>query len=500
MPLGPFLRRTVLVCAALLASAAPLTAADEPVATSEPPLALVFATSNTILAENFPRTSTLSDWLKPALAATKAVLAEQATPPAVLVQITLSPSEPPRFEFAGRPALDDTVQRALQTRLAALPDLRAPLCEVCVRLQTPGGTANPLAEAATFVPRLFPPDEIALNHYIAADLATQCRELRAWSRHRALPLLAHHAATADAQYAGVVAMGQKLSRLPADAPIDVAAFTYRNPAYWRAVMEMAPGDLLIASLPVYLHAAAGEIDRSSTLLGVLHSFGRDNTLARELLNEFAARLGPFRRQLTEQVKRGVALHDAGKFTEAIAAQERVLAGYPDSAWARYERFFSTVSRDGFDTKKKLKRANQLWYDSAAPAIFRCNPLYTFQFGSTHGKDVGAMLDRLILHRLANKPPEDHGERLGNFADAALRLEDYGTAALVYWSALGTTQELKGLSFANDQPIPLTKADVLARYLYCLEKLGVPEWKGEFEGDFVAAFRQLDTSLAAHRAR
>ncbi len=499
MPLGPFLRRTVLACAALLAGVLSLPADDAP-EESAPPLALVFVTSNTVLAENFPRPTTLSEWLKSAVTATQAVLATQPVPPAVLVQITLAPAAPPRFEFAGRPALDDSVLRALQTRLATLPDLRAPLCEVCVRIQTPGETASPLAEAATFVPRLFPPDEAALNRFIAADLATQYRELRAWSRERALPLLAHHAAQADPQYTGVVALGQALSALPADAALDVAALSYRRSDYWRAVMEMAPGDLLVASLPVFLHAAAGEIDQASTLLGLLHSFGRDNTLARQLLNEFAARLGPFRRQLTEHVQRGVAFHDAGKFTEAIAAQERVLAAYPHSAWARYELFFSTVTRDGFDTKKKLKRANRLWYDDAAPAIFRANPLYAFQFGSTRGKDFAAMLDRLILHRLANKPPEDPAERIGCFADAALRLGDYGTAALVYWSALGTTQALKGLSFANDQPIPLTKEDVLARYLYCLEKLGVPDWKGEFEGDFAAAFRQLDATLAAHRAR
>ena len=64
----------------------------------------------------------------------------------------------------------------------------------------------------------------------------------------------------------------------------------------------------------------------------------------------------------------------------------------------------------------------------------------------------------------------------------------------------TDQTLKGLAFGNDQPVVLSKEDVLARYLYCLEKLGVPQWKGEFEGDFTAAFRQLDASLAAHRGQ
>ena len=105
---------------------------------------------------------------------------------------------------------------------------------------------------------------------------------------------------------------------------------------------------------------------------------------------------------------------------AVAQHQRTLVAYPNSAWARYELFFSTITRDGLDTKKKIKRANKLW-DESAPEIFRCNPLYTSQFGATRGKTVGAMLDRLALHRIANKPPEDFGERIGSFADAALRL-------------------------------------------------------------------------------
>ncbi len=517
LPGIPLLRRlTTTACAVLAVSLASPLAAESPSAAPAPApasiasdtstapaakqsLAVVFVTPNTILAENFPHAATLADWLKPVLAAAEAALTEHPDVPSLLIQITLSPDTPPRYELAGQPVLPGTFATALQARLAPLPDLRAPLCKVCVRVQTPGGTASPLTEAATFIPRLHPPEEASLNTYIAADLATQYRELRTWARTYALPLLAHRAAASDPQYAGVVATGRAVAALAPDAPIDVDRLAYRNPDYWRGVMEMAPGDQLMAALPAFLHAAAGDIDRASTLLGLVFSFSRDGTLAHQLLNEFAARLGPFRRQLTSEVQSGIAFHDEGQFAEAIARHQRTLVAYPNSAWARYELFFSTVTRDGLDTKKKVKRANKLW-DETAPEIFRCNPLYTSQFGATHGKTVGAMLDRLVLHRLANKPPEDFGERIGSFADAALRLEDYGTAALLYWSALGTSHQLKGLSFLNDQPVDLAKDDVLARYLYCLEKLGVPQWKGEFEGDFTGSFRQLDAALAAHRGQ
>ena len=503
MPFGLPLRCLLLalaLCTSSRAAPAPLVPEVPVSAASAPapePLSVVFVTSEAVLRENYPTPAPLATWLKSVLAEGDAAVTAEPSHPDLLVQITLRPGSPPSFEIAGNPPLAEPFVTALRTRLATLPDHRPPLSPVCVRVQTPGHTDNPLAEAAAFTPRLLPPDEAALNRFIAADLATQYRELRTWARTQALPVLAHHAANVDAQFTGVVATGQTLATLAPDAPISVAALTFHNASFWRGLMETAPGDPLIAALPAVLYTATGDIDQASTQLSLVLGFSRDSPLARQILNELAARIGPFRRQLTAEMERGIALHDNGEFNKAIARYQSVLAAYPNSAWARYELFFSTVTRDGLDSKKKVKRANKLW-DQTAPEIYRCNPLYDSQFGAERGRSIGAMLDRLVLHRLANKPPEKFGEKIGCFADAALRLECYGPAAQLYWAALGTKYDYMGLSLRDDQPVPLSKEDLLARYLYCLEKLGVPDWKGEFEGDFSASFRQLDASLAAHR--
>jgi tetratricopeptide (TPR) repeat protein len=506
MPFGQLLRCLLIplvLCTSSRAASgsatpgAPVSAAAAVLALE--PLSVVFVTPEAVLRENYPSPATLAAWLKPVLAVCDAAVAAEPSHPDLLVQISLRPYAPPSFEIAGNPPLNGTFVTALGARLAALPDHRPPLCQVCVRVQTPGNTDNPLAEAAAFTPRLLPPDEAALNRFIAADLPTQYRELRAWARTQALPLLAHHAANVDPQFTGVVATGSALAALAPDTPIAVEQLTFRRADFWRGLMETAPGDPLISALPAVLHTAAGEIDQASTQLSLVLSFSRDGPLGRQILNELAARIGPFRRQLTAEMERGIALHDQGEFNKAIACYQGVLTAYPNSAWARYELFFSTVTRDGLDSKKKVKRANKLW-DQIAPEIYRCNPLYDSQFGAVRGHSVGAMLDRLVLHRLANKPPEKFGEKIGCFADAALRLECYGPAAQLYWAALGTKHDYMGLSMRDDQPVPLSKEDLLARYLYCLEKLGVPGWKGEFEGDFSASFRQLDASLAAHRGQ
>ncbi len=150
MPFGLLQRHRflglLLWTVALLAGAMLRAAPEPPAATPQdrPPLALVFVTSNTVLAENFPQATTLSNWLKPVLATAEAALAGKENPPALLIQIVLSPDTPPRFELAGRPPLPDAFAADLRARLAGLPDLRAPLGEVCVRVQAPGETASPL--------------------------------------------------------------------------------------------------------------------------------------------------------------------------------------------------------------------------------------------------------------------------------------------------------------------------------------------------------------------
>jgi tetratricopeptide (TPR) repeat protein len=462
-------------------------------------LVIMRATPAVIIEENFPKADAIGDWMRRARDEAVAVLAEHPGAPAVLVQVILRPEKLPLFEMAGRPALPAPLATALEQRLSRLPDIRPAVGLVCIRLVTPAAPESPLAAAAGYNPRIFPPDEVALDRFVSADLTTQYRELREWARSVALPLLAHRAARTDTQYSGVIALGRALNALPPDAPLRTEAIAYRNPEYWRAVMEMAPGDQLVGAMPVFLHAAAGELDRSATLLSNCLAFSRDGSLAHRLMLDFSARLGPFRRQLAAEIKAGVSLHDQAKYDEAIAVFDQVLAAYPNSAWARYERFFSTVTRDGFDSRSKLKQANRLW-KASSPEIYRCNPIYTSQFGATTGRSVGALQDRLTVHRLMNKPPDDFGERMGGLADSAMRLEDYGTAALLYWFALGTDEKFKGISFVADQAVELERDDLLTRYLYCLDKLGVPQWKGEFAGDYSTGLKRIDMALKAHRSR
>ena len=54
--------------------------------------------------------------------------------------------------------------------------------------------------------------------------------------------------------------------------------------------------------------------------------------------------------------------------------------------------------------------------------------------------------------------------------------------------------------SDKQPRTLSTDQLIARYLYCLEQLGAPEWKSQFKGDFTEAFKQLDAELAAHRTQ
>ena len=47
-------------------------------------------------------------------------------------------------------------------------------------------------------------------------------------------------------------------------------------------------------------------------------------------------------------------------------------------------------------------------------------------------------------------------------------------------------------------LPISEEDTIARFLYCLEKLGCPELKKNFKGDFEPMFQKTDLKLKQHR--
>ncbi len=475
---------------------------DAPVseAGSQSQLAVVLLDSPAVFSANFPDMDTFSAWMAGPLAACNAAVAAEKRPPAVLVQVALRKHGDPVIEVAGKPRLSGSLERKLRAAFAHVAPLRPPVCDLAFRFQTQGTQDNPVSEGASYRPRVLTPDETADAAFAKANLAGQLAILRAWAADQGLPLLSATAAGVDEKFAGVRNIGRTLSTVDFTETQSVGTLFYGNPDFWRGLIEMVPGNQLVGAMPALACAANGEIDRAATLSAIIVQFAQEETVARGVLTRLRAMIEPFQHQLATEIGRGIKFHERHQYDRAIEVYKDVLAIYPDSAWAHYERFFSTFAKTTPNAATAAGEGpNPLW-DEAAPEIYRCNPLYETQFAGMRGKTMGAMFDRLTLRLLAGKPGEDPGERFGTVAEVAMHLEDYGPAAQIYWLLLAIKQAPKYQILPAKEPTMLTTNEVLSRFLYCLEKLGVTNVKQSFRGDFPEDFADLDRQLAAWRSQ
>jgi WD40 repeat protein/tRNA A-37 threonylcarbamoyl transferase component Bud32 len=154
--------------------------------------------------------------------------------------------------------------------------------------------------------------------------------------------------------------------------IAVDQLLHRNPNFWRAMYEMAPGDPTISILHIGLLIASGEIDQAHNLLHLLAHDTEIPKLERDLLLHAGGDLRLIFPSVTEnllsdgrlvgsldlrvhyllsnnapRVKQGNKLHDAKDYDGAITAYEAALAIWPQNAAAQYELGYTkSVSKTG----------------------------------------------------------------------------------------------------------------------------------------------------------
>ena len=476
-------------------------------------LTLLLLEPESVLSANFPDVITFGAWMNQVSTICEDILAKEKTPPQLLVQVTLRKDAAPVFELSGNPALGAELTKSLRTALAGVPDLRPPLSTVSFRLQQidPEAAANPdvnpLKLAESFSPELVPPEQRELDAYHKSSIAGQYAALRKWAREQALPLLSS-SRSVDEKFAGVRSIGNMLASLSFDKPLDVEKLTFQNPDYWRGVMEMAPGNHQVIAASVLLFVANGEMDKAAELLRYVQPFSLPGSLASAIYDGLETRLNSLNSNVDWEIKQGIALHDAGKYDEAMAAYKKLLADYPCSAWARYELFFSEVTKKsglkqesvyGVKGKNITLPGEDLW-EKAAPGIYNVNPLCTSQFMAKRGVSMGSVLDRLALADIRKNRPADYGEYFGRAAQIMVNLGAYGYAAHVYWLTLPTKIELKESDGKTPKSnlLPVSKEDTIGRFLYCLEKLGCPDLKKNFKDDFEPMFQEMDLKLKQHR--
>ncbi len=423
----------------------------------------------------------VADWLSDLLDRAKVALAADRAHRDVFLYLVLYPDRQPDVRVAARPALSAPLRARLVRALREAPPTktRYVLFALGYILKVNRGCSDP---KRPFEPRLDSLHPSAQARFGAARLVQKQALLRRWARRGALPILGKILSGVDAKFRGVRRVGAMLTGLKHQGRYDVERLTIRSPAFWRASLEMVKGDMIIPTVRILLYVANGQLDRARQQLNLVRHYAKNATVADYLLKQLTNRLKVFFTEVRRRVRAGVALHDRNQFNRAIRVYQRLLAEYPHSAWARYEKYFSRHSRDMARAGSKAGLFHD--WQTAKKAIYAEDPLYSTYVKASTGEEAYEALIRLETRELFKKKGRFFHDYV-RLADIALDLGVYGEAAQMY---LLLALYIKKSVYAN-RPL-------FAHFLYCLEKLGVTELKTVFQGNHAAAFAKI----AAERRR
>ncbi len=240
--------------------------------------------------------------------------AGETKPRTVVVQITLHPDREAEVVASGRPALSDPEIKALLKVADASRAPRSRIVDCSFRVVAKINGGDPDADQP-LNPPLKTPLEQRLSEFAALKTPAKLAYLKRWARTEAIPLIAQIASNVEPKYQGVRNLGKALKGVKPEGAIDVAALADKNPDFWRAMLEMAPGIPLIPATVVILHVADGEIDYAKRVADMFATFDRKQSAYSALLGEFSAMSGLFYKDVEGRIKEGIELHDAGKFDD-----------------------------------------------------------------------------------------------------------------------------------------------------------------------------------------
>jgi tetratricopeptide (TPR) repeat protein len=231
-------------------------------------------------------------------------------------------------------------------------------------------------------------------------------------------------AAVDPKFEGVVQFGEVLQAVKDPMAVDVAALTYRNGRYWRALLEMKGSDPALLFAHAHLHAARGEIDYADAyfMLGSLVVDKRP----RGDLNRYERQRRRLMRRVERDIRQGTRLHNRGKYTEALAAYDRVLDAFPNCAWAFYEKGYAYLMMGRDDPNLAAKRIEMY------ARCRRCDPFYWQAYQGSDQKVLGKLtvLATKVVPFVSGK--QRTKEAMVAFAEGCEAIELYPFAAHARW--------------------------------------------------------------------
>jgi hypothetical protein len=316
------------------------------------------------------------------------------------------------------------------------------------------------------------PNDKKVNAYMEADLKKKYELNKAFAIE-VLGLLSGFQVIVDDKFEGVKNFGKLVSSSNFKEKQNVVQMTNENNNYWRALVEMSVGNQLIPITKIFMQVSQGEFDYAMKFIQIVGQFSDPKSVPDRYLKELTERLQIFDKQLKGRIEEGIALHDSKEFSKALDVYNAILADYPNSAWTKYEVYFS--QNEMAIATKKVEVTDRTEWDIAKPAIYKCDPLYNMDVRLNTGKEAYLMFRRAEISNLF-QDSKSGMQDLYKYADIALDIEAYDFAAQLFW-----------LSFTFNKK----ETDAAFKFLYCLDKMGITSLKGAFKGDIDKEFKKIE---------
>lgn len=410
-------------------------------------------------------TTYLYPWNQRVLATVKAFLGMETGHHDVMVLVTMPKGKPAFVEVSSRPQLKKETTDHLIRRIEALSrPPRSTLTEYAYLITAKVGRGC-LNQQEKFLPHLALPEEKAKTQFDAADLKGKIELFKTWVLADVIPVIAHYEDSAHTKHHSVRAIGKILDSLEF---INKTAdqLTINNPDYWRATMDMKSNNGLIILSKICMHIVNAEFDLAKRYLDIAQAFPEQNSMALSFYKQLGFRMEWLFDDIKSVIRKGKLLQQEGDFESAMLHFEQSLKTIPNSAILNYEKFYS---KSLLISEQSPDSIIELW-TKCKSIVYACDPLYNMNVPAKNSKDLYLMSKRHEVNLIFENQAKLQ-ENILEYADIALDLEVYGFAAHLYWLILG------------NKPDAFPERDILAHYLYCLDKLGDNVNIRNFEEEF-----------------
>lgn len=313
----------------------------------------------------------------------------------------------------------------------------------------------------------------AHQEYKDATLQQKFELNKTYAIKEVLPVLSGYQTIVEDKFAGVKNFGNLVAKTNFTEQQDILKLTGTNSDFWRAIMEMEPGNQLIPTTKIFMLISQGEFDHAINYIQIVKMFSKTETYADNYLDEILKRLLIFNEQLNAEIEKGIAEHDKGNFEKAILIYTEILKKYPNSAWANFEIIYSQSELNKKNGEEKLNSVEN--WNKNKNNILSHNPFYGLPISPQNGEDAYLLFRRNSIGKLFKNGNEKLDD-IYKFAEIALDLKIYDFAAQLFW-----------FSFTHSK----NNEDSIFKFLYCIEKLGVTNLKQNFKGNFEKEFRNIE---------